>query len=218
MTKEQLDAIRARLDAATPGNWTAKHESVTTDIGEWGLVAETLNDTDEQRAADARLIANAPTDLRALLDEVERLHSDPLPAAAWVREVERASFRRGSDAMQEDLANWADMAYAKALTSDDIRMLPHASPAPDLDPTGDRAFDALQPSFGTPVPPERRIRRQADVDAAFARGAEAMRTAAVAVASKRANLPKHSDLDSAWCCSAECILDELRHLPVPEDK
>ena len=81
-----------------------------------------------------------------------------------------------------------------------------------------RAFDALQPSLGTPVPPERRIRRQADVDAAFARGAEAMRTAAVAVASKRAELPKHSDLDSAWCRSAECILDELRHLPLPDDK
>jgi hypothetical protein len=82
----------------------------------------------------------------------------------------------------------------------------------------DRAFDALQPSLGTPVPPERRIRRQADVDAAFARGAEAMRTAAVAVASKRANLPKHSNLDSAWCRSAECILDELRDLTVPEDQ
>jgi len=87
-----------------------------------------------------------------------------------------------------------------------------------IDPEADRAFDALQPSLGTPVPPERRIRRQADVDAAFARGAEAMRTAAVAVARKRADLPEHSDLDSAWCRSAECILDELRDLPVPEDK
>ena len=141
MTKEQIAAIRARLDAATPGNWTAKHEAVTTDVGEWGLVAETLNDTDEQRAADARLIANAPTDLRALLaeverltndlamarqvsgelceacgwamkfpgepcrcallDEVERLKSDPLPAAAWVREVERAAYRRGAQEASE---------------------------------------------------------------------------------------------------------------------
>lgn len=90
--------------------------------------------------------------------------------------------------------------------------------APSSLDEADRAFDALQPSLGTPVPPERRIRRQADVDAAFARGAEAMRTAAVEVASKRADLPKHSDLDSAWCRSAECILDELRHLLVPEDK
>lgn len=82
----------------------------------------------------------------------------------------------------------------------------------------DRAFDALQPSLGTPVPPERRIRRQADVDAAFARGAEAMRTAAVEVASKRANLQRLTDSDMAWGRSAECILDELRHLTVTEDK
>ena len=82
----------------------------------------------------------------------------------------------------------------------------------------DRAFDALQPSLGTPVPPERRIRRQADVDAAFARGAEAMRTAAIAVASKRANLQRLTDSDMAWGRSAECILDELRHLTVTEDK
>lgn len=80
---------------------------------------------------------------RALLAEVEQLTADPLPAAAWVREVERA---------------------------------------------------------------------------AFARGAESMRAAAVAVASKRANLQRFTDSDCAWGRSAECILDELRHLPVPEDK
>jgi len=53
---------------------------------------------------------------------------------------------------------------------------------------------------------------------AFRRGVEAMREATVAVARKRVDLPKHSDLDSAWCRSAECILDELRGLTVPEDK
>lgn len=62
------------------------------------------------------------------------------------------------------------------------------------------------------------LRLTAERDAAFSHGVAAMRAAAVAVASKRANLPKHSDLDSAWCRSAECILDELRHLPNPEDK
>jgi hypothetical protein len=87
-----------------------------------------------------------------------------------------------------------------------------------VDIEADRAFDAVQPSLGTPVPPERRIRRQADVDAAFARGAEAMRAAAVAVASKRANLQRLTDSDMAWGRSAECILDELRRLTVTEDK
>ena len=33
--------------------------------------------------------------------EVERLTADPLPAAAWVREVERAAFQRGVAAMRE---------------------------------------------------------------------------------------------------------------------
>jgi hypothetical protein len=47
----------------------------------------------------------APSSLDAalLLDEVERLRADPLPAAAWVREVERAAFRRGAEAMQDEV-------------------------------------------------------------------------------------------------------------------
>ena len=65
----------------------------------------------------------------------------------------------------------------------------------------DRAFDALQPSLGTPVPPERRIRRQADVDAAFARGAEAMRQALLQRVS--------------W---GSDLADRIRAEPVPEDK
>ena len=54
------------------------------------------------------------------------------------------------------------------------------------------------------------------ISAAYRRGVEAMRTAAVEVARKRADLPQHSDLDSAWCRSAECIVDELRDLSAPE--
>lgn len=178
MTPSELSAIRARLDAATPGPWEAGTADCCPDMG-WvdgpkGAVCPQFTATKVTHsldANDAELIANAPTDLRALLDEVERLtkreddlvkagldlmvankdltaevvelHADPLPAAAWVREVQQAAFRRGT---------------------------------------------------------------------------EAMRTAAIAVASKRADLPKHSDLDSAWCRSAECILDELRNLPAPEDK
>jgi hypothetical protein len=55
-------------------------------------------------------------------------------------------------------------------------------------------------------------------DAAFARGAEAMREAAIEVARKRADLPATSDTDAAWCRSAQCIVDELRGLAVSEDK
>jgi len=150
LTPDQLSAIRERLDAATPGPWELWYGEI--DWVSVGIDSDTVAEcrthinhqfSGWQNLRNATFIQHAPTDLRALLDEVERLTVDPLPAAAWVREVERA---------------------------------------------------------------------------AFARGAEAMRTAAVAVARKRANLPKHSDLDSAWCRSAECILDELRDLAVPEDR
>lgn len=56
----------------------------------------------------------------------------------------------------------------------------------------------------------------AERDAAFARGTEAMRAAAVEVANKRANLQRFTHSDMAWGRSAECIADELRALPVPE--
>jgi hypothetical protein len=55
-------------------------------------------------------------------------------------------------------------------------------------------------------------------DAGYRRGAEAMRAVAVEVARKRADLPVISDTDAAWCRSAQCIVDELREIAVPEDK
>ena len=47
---------------------------------------------------------------RSLLDEVERLTADPLPAAAWVREVERAAFKRGAEAMREVAAQRCEVS------------------------------------------------------------------------------------------------------------
>jgi hypothetical protein len=82
MTTEQLQAIRARLDAATPGPWHLESPFPTRFImaSEDDCVAELIGPWDsgdikfERRwRGDAALIANAPTDLRALLDEVERL-------------------------------------------------------------------------------------------------------------------------------------------------
>jgi hypothetical protein len=138
MTNEQLDAIRARLDAASPDILNKNRLC-------FGDCCRTK--------AEKEVIANAPTDLRALLDEVERLTAE-----------------------RHDLLRWRDdWETFKACVA-------------------------------------------AGTDSAFARGAAAMRTAVVEVARKRADLPKHSDLDSAWCRSAECILDELRNLPLPEDK
>lgn len=77
MTPEQLAAIRARLDAATPGPWALGHD---TDInGAW--FAEILVPSQHLAAlgyidssrADAEFIAHARTDLGHLLAEIDRL-------------------------------------------------------------------------------------------------------------------------------------------------
>jgi len=76
VTPADLAAIRARLAAATPGPWrlqTCACGAVCDDaaaVKAGGvLVVECADDP------DADLIAHAPTDLAALLDEVERLRA-----------------------------------------------------------------------------------------------------------------------------------------------
>ena len=115
MTKEQIDAIRSRLAAADPQYWS--HDGSC-----FGECCST--------EAERQVAMHALTDLRALLAEVDRLQADPLPAAAWVREVESAAFRRGAEAMREVAANIFD-APASALGrevllayADAIRALP----------------------------------------------------------------------------------------------
>ena len=83
MTKEQLDAIRARLDAATPGPWRLESPfpAIYIAAGERDYIAELMGPWDDARweqrwKVDAELIAHAPTDLRALLDEVEALQAE----------------------------------------------------------------------------------------------------------------------------------------------
>lgn len=107
MTDEQLQAIRARLESATPGPWRiAVHDysmadihSVTEKYGDMNPVLSVSPcrscQAREAKAAkkesrqpewkwkrctvgsevDWQFIANAPTDIAALLDEVERLRT-----------------------------------------------------------------------------------------------------------------------------------------------
>jgi hypothetical protein len=135
VTPDQLSAIRARLDAATPGPWDMWFGdptwiSVQIDGKTVAECRTHLNHqfSDGQNVWNARLITHAPTDLRALLDEVEwlttelhasqakvaELYADPLPAAAWVREVQQAAFRRGAEAMRAKAAN---AAQSQAMTT-----------------------------------------------------------------------------------------------------
>ncbi|WP_127506146.1 hypothetical protein [Paenibacillus humicus] len=77
MTAEQLDEIQKSLDAATPGPWEAKEKEVHTakeDIE--GYKTQVCKFTPSRIAAsNIHLIANAPTWLRSLLAEVQRLQS-----------------------------------------------------------------------------------------------------------------------------------------------
>jgi hypothetical protein len=75
MTEEQIKAIKARLDAATPGLWYRDPGgSIGTASSEW--VAQTFSRRDEDfenAENNGEFIAHAPADVAALLSEVERL-------------------------------------------------------------------------------------------------------------------------------------------------
>jgi hypothetical protein len=73
MTPEQIRATRKRLSLGSEGAWVKTGDWVRAD----GVpVVECIHGNGEQAEADADLIAHAPTDLRALLDEVERLTAE----------------------------------------------------------------------------------------------------------------------------------------------
>jgi hypothetical protein len=94
--------------------------------------------------------------------------------------------------------------HCRALLAEVERALKAEDATLPVDHEADAMFDAVQPSLGTPVPPERRIRRQADVDAAFARGVAAMREALAEWA--------------AMAFTKTLTVGDIRAYPDPEDK
>jgi hypothetical protein len=108
LTEQQLDAIEARANATTPGPW-GTHRDLTaaytvqarprltrngTDH-EGDIATLTPGRTDDESYANARFIAHAPEDVRALLAEIRRLHAELASARAaaitdvgnWLNEV-----------------------------------------------------------------------------------------------------------------------------------
>lgn len=83
MTREQLDAIQERVDAATDGPWVEGTRCVFTEDYARAIVSDSLVEVPGmtpyaeavQNPADVALIAHAPEDLAALLAEVERLRA-----------------------------------------------------------------------------------------------------------------------------------------------
>lgn len=113
MTDEELAAIDARLQAATPEPWT-----MTEEEGDWYLRApdgeSMMCDTQYYpwtpgRAEDWQLIAHAPTDLAALMAEVRRLR------AAIQRFYETRGRHEGAHVFDSGVAcSLCDRAYISA--------------------------------------------------------------------------------------------------------
>ncbi len=74
MTDAELDAIRARAEAATPGPWGITADSKPNDFD---IAGPEPGDTRGMfwREEDAGFVAHARTDVPALLDEVKRLRA-----------------------------------------------------------------------------------------------------------------------------------------------
>lgn len=69
MTDDELTAIRARAEAATPGRFVVEHDAG----GEWKVFGPQSAIARDMSEDDAVLFANARRDVLTLLAEVERL-------------------------------------------------------------------------------------------------------------------------------------------------
>ena len=146
MTREQLDAIRARMtfeygphtDVREILHATKDLHALLAEIEGMresctGLVKQNERQYDEVLRLTAEVEAKVAQNVALIGQngklqlEVERLTADPLPAAAWVREVERAAFARGVAAMREALLQRFDWHGDVA---DRIR----AEPVPEYEP------------------------------------------------------------------------------------
>ena len=96
-----LDAIKARLAAATPGPWRhgPETDAKVGNVVDFGppptapfavLYCADTRDARAQRLHDADLIAHAPTDIAALIAEVEALRSESLTMRQWAEEAAAA--------------------------------------------------------------------------------------------------------------------------------
>lgn len=83
MSDLDLDAIKARVDAATPGPWISGDRYRPGGLHPWEVVIGDypvleIEDSDQGRA-DAQFLAHTRDDVPALLAEVERLKANQMP-------------------------------------------------------------------------------------------------------------------------------------------
>ena len=150
MTREQLDAIRARVDAATPGPWyadscldvyTEQVREIDPDIGielyKTVYSHHTAGPEGTQPWHDTHFMAHAREDVPALLAEVERLTAERDALIrwrdGWLAADEAYENIRTADAFQRGVAAMREAAVAELLDkahylsddwADDLRALP----------------------------------------------------------------------------------------------
>lgn len=97
LTDAQIQAIRERMEAASPGRWISRGWDVFEDGGEWSWTIDGRDDflvlvmsgmveqppESHQARADGDFIAHAHQDIPALLAELERLTKPELLDAQW---------------------------------------------------------------------------------------------------------------------------------------
>lgn len=108
-----LEPIKARLAAATPGPWHVEPEA--TACGSFvarmpGIYIEPEHQHLAPAGNDAALIANAPADIAALVAEVERLTKERDRREGHIRVVlsERITVTRHDEMFVVQVANYAD--------------------------------------------------------------------------------------------------------------
>ena len=107
MEKQQLDEIRSRCDAATPGPWVINAHMAGVGTGSGICICSNI---DKQ---NAKFIANARQDIPALLDEVERLTAERNSAIKRAEALERAlRDSRGKVLTQCDYCMHKDSRYS----------------------------------------------------------------------------------------------------------
>jgi hypothetical protein len=146
------ELVRALLEKATPGPWTAEHHEVG--LSWWGVEHGDGEITDrlfgDDPGADAALIAAAPSIAAAYLEQAEEIRHLRAANKEHVREVEhlRASIREMHTALSNSEGERLEMMLADDTSKGaELRTLRAAL---------HEALDAVEVHQGGPVAPARR--------------------------------------------------------------
>lgn len=123
MTKEELEAIGVRVEAATPGPWTSRGERIFVN-GVWhASVCAWGHKDDDPRMIDAIFIAHARANVPALLAYVAELEQDRnlYKTAAESKETLYETACAGRESAQRMVANLERELKSTKADLDDFR-------------------------------------------------------------------------------------------------